>query len=107
MLHARFRGAGRVIGAVAEVPGAADLLTEALGVWDQRFFDAEAGMFVDSWNRGFTQLSDYRGVNANMHAVEALLAAADVIGDHALRSVLSGRSPGSAGVREAAFVAHS
>ena len=62
-----------------------DLLTEALGVWDQRFFDAEAGMFVDSWNRGFTQLDDYRGVNGNMHAVEALLAAADVTGDHALR----------------------
>ena len=31
------------------------------------------------------QLSDYRGVNANMHAVEALLAAADVVGDHGLR----------------------
>ena len=73
-------------GAVAAVSGAGDLLAEALGVWDQWFFDAEAGMFADSWNRGFTQLSDYRGVNANMHAVEALLAAADVTGDHALRA---------------------
>jgi sulfoquinovose isomerase len=72
-------------GAVSGLSGAGDLLTEALSVWDQRFFDAEAGMYVDSWNRGFTQLSDYRGVNANMHAVEALLAAADVVGDHALR----------------------
>jgi sulfoquinovose isomerase len=72
-------------GAVAGLAGAGDLLTEALSVWDQRFFDGEAGMYVDSWNRGFTQLSDYRGVNANMHAVEALLAAADVVGDHALR----------------------
>ena len=73
-------------GAVAGLPGARDLLTEALDVWDQRFFDAAAGMFVDSWNRDFTQLDEYRGVNANMHAVEALLAAADVTGDHVLRA---------------------
>ena len=73
-------------GAEVGLPGARDLLNDALGVWDQRFFDAEAGMFVDSWNRGFTQLSDYRGVNANMHAVEALLAAADVTGDQLWRA---------------------
>ena len=72
-------------GAVVELPGARGLLNDALGVWDQRFFDAEAGMFVDSWDRAFTQLDDYRGVNANMHGVEALLAAADVTGDHVLR----------------------
>jgi sulfoquinovose isomerase len=72
-------------GAVVELRGARDLLNDALGVWDQRFFDAEAGMYVDSWDRRFTQLDDYRGVNANMHGVEALLAAADVTGDHALR----------------------
>jgi sulfoquinovose isomerase len=72
-------------GAVAGLPGAGDLLTEALDVWNQRFFDAEAGMYADSWNRSFTQLSDYRGVNANMHGVEALLAAADVTGDQLLR----------------------
>ena len=72
-------------GTVAGLTGARDLLDEALDVWDLRFFDDIAGMFVDSWNRDFTQLEDYRGVNANMHAVEALLAAADVTGDHALR----------------------
>jgi sulfoquinovose isomerase len=70
---------------VAGLAGARDLLSEALEVWDRRFFDEMAGMCVDSWNRDFTQLNDYRGVNANMHAVEALLAAADVSGDHALR----------------------
>jgi sulfoquinovose isomerase len=72
-------------GTVAGLPGARDLLSEALEVWDMRFFDDMAGMFVDSWNRDFTRLNDYRGVNANMHAVEALLAAADVTGDHGLR----------------------
>jgi mannose/cellobiose epimerase-like protein (N-acyl-D-glucosamine 2-epimerase family) len=72
-------------GAVAGLPGARELLAEALNLWDERFFDAEAGMFVDSWNRDFTKLDDYRGVNANMHGVESLLAASDVTGDHALR----------------------
>jgi sulfoquinovose isomerase len=71
--------------AVVGLAGARDLLTEALDIWDRRFFDAEAAMYVDSWNRSFTQLSDYRGVNANMHGVEALMAAADVTGDQVLR----------------------
>jgi mannose/cellobiose epimerase-like protein (N-acyl-D-glucosamine 2-epimerase family) len=72
-------------GAVAGLPGADDLLIDALEVWELRFFDDMAGMFVDSWDRDFTRLNEYRGVNANMHGVEALLAAADVTGDHALR----------------------
>jgi len=76
---------GATSAAVAGLPGASDLLSEAIGVWHKRFFDAESGMFVDSWNRDFTELADYRGVNANMHGVESLLAAADVTDDHALR----------------------
>ncbi|HEY6665499.1 MAG TPA: AGE family epimerase/isomerase, partial [Propionibacteriaceae bacterium] len=62
-------------GTVAGLPGARDLLSEALEVWEQRFFDDLAGMLVDSWDRDFAHLDDYRGVNANMHGVEALLAA--------------------------------
>jgi sulfoquinovose isomerase len=76
---------GATSAAVAGLPGAGDLLSEAIAVWHRRFFDAESGMFVDSWNRDFTELADYRGVNANMHGVESLLAAADVTDDHALR----------------------
>jgi mannose/cellobiose epimerase-like protein (N-acyl-D-glucosamine 2-epimerase family) len=79
-------------GAVADVPGARNLLSEALDVWQQRFFDDDAGMFVDSWNRAFTDLDTYRGVNANMHGVEALLAAADVTGDHGFRASALGIS---------------
>jgi sulfoquinovose isomerase len=69
----------------AALHGAEDLLEEALAVWEEKFFDSEAGMFVDAWDRGFTRLDPYRGLNANMHAVEALLAAADATGDEALR----------------------
>ena len=70
---------------LAGLPGADDLLEEALDIWQQRFFDAEAGLFVDTWDRGFTRLDPYRGLNGNMHAVEALLAAADATGDETLR----------------------
>ncbi|GAB2546222.1 oligoribonuclease [Brachybacterium huguangmaarense] len=67
--------------AAAGRPGARELLDEALQVLDERFFDTEAGMSVDVWDRTFTELEDYRGINANMHTVEALLAAADVTGE--------------------------
>lgn len=66
---------------VAERPGAAALLDEALEIWDRRFWDSAEGMFVDSWNEDFSTLSEYRGVNGNMHAVEALLAAYDATGN--------------------------
>lgn len=66
---------------VAGLPGAAGLLTEALAVLERRFWDEDAGRCVDSWDRTWRELSEYRGVNGNMHAVEAMLAAADVTGD--------------------------
>jgi len=56
------------------------LLDHALDVLDEHFWDEEASLgresFGPAWDRG----EDYRGVNANMHAVEAYLAAADVTG---------------------------
>jgi mannose/cellobiose epimerase-like protein (N-acyl-D-glucosamine 2-epimerase family) len=70
---------------VADIPGARELLDEALEVWESKFFDPESEMFADAWNRDFTELRPYRGVNGNMHAVEALLAAADVLDDQVLR----------------------
>jgi mannose/cellobiose epimerase-like protein (N-acyl-D-glucosamine 2-epimerase family) len=66
-------------------PGAGDLLEDALAVLDRHFWDERHGMLVEQWDRAFTRLDGYRGANANMHAVEALLAAADVAGSTALR----------------------
>jgi len=66
---------------VAGRPGAAELLTEALQVWQDRFWDSDAARFVDRWNRDFSDLDPYRGVNGNMHGVEALIAAGDVTGN--------------------------
>ncbi|RJK96245.1 AGE family epimerase/isomerase [Vallicoccus soli] len=67
--------------AVAGRPGARALLDEALAVLDERFWDDAAGLCADRWDTAWTALDDYRGVNANMHAVEALMAAADATGD--------------------------
>ena len=64
----------------AGVDGAAVLLRHALDVLTARFWDDDEGLVVDAWDRGWTRLDDYRGVNANMHTVEALLAAGDVLG---------------------------
>ncbi|MGO1384000.1 MAG: AGE family epimerase/isomerase [Arachnia sp.] len=65
----------------AKVPGAAHLLEEALKVVEERFWDEDAQMMVDEWDQDFRTLSNYRGANANMHSVEAFLAAGDVTGD--------------------------
>ncbi len=63
--------------AVARRPGAAALLADALDVLDRHFWDDDAGMVVEEWDESWSTLDDYRGVNANMHTVEALLAVAD------------------------------
>ncbi|WP_395656874.1 AGE family epimerase/isomerase [Nocardioides sp.] len=64
--------------AVAGRPGADTLLADALDVLDRRFWDDDAGMVVEQWDEAWTRLDAYRGVNANMHTVEALLAAGDL-----------------------------
>ena len=61
-------------------PGAGALLDEALSVLD-RFYEPGHAMVAEQWDASFTELDDYRGLNATMHSVEALLAAADVTGD--------------------------
>ncbi|WP_036553892.1 AGE family epimerase/isomerase [Nocardioides insulae] len=65
----------------ARIPDADTLLEEALAVFEDRFWDEEAGLVVDAWDRSWREPDDYRGLNANMHAVEALLAVGDVLGE--------------------------
>ena len=72
-------------GLLADRPAAKALLQEALDTYDLRFWNEEEGLSCDTWNTEFTVLDDYRGLNANMHTVEAFLAAADVLEDEKYR----------------------
>lgn len=62
-------------------PGADRLLTDAAQVLEDRFWDEAAGLFRDEFTRGWQPFSTYRGMNANMHGVEALLAAHEATGE--------------------------
>lgn len=75
---------------LAKRPGAKDLLEKALALYDEKFWSEAEGLSVDTWNTEFTVLEDYRGLNANMHTVEAFLAAADALGEEKYR-VRAGR----------------
>lgn len=75
---------------LAERPEAKELLKEALEIYDRYYWNEEEGLACDSWNTEFTVLDDYRGLNANMHSVEAFLAAADIAGREEYR-VRAGR----------------
>ena len=65
-------------------PGARALLDEALAVHQARFWDDDAGMSREAFGRDWSEIEDYSGVNANMHTVEAFMAASDVTGDRSL-----------------------
>jgi len=67
--------------AIAGRPGASTLLERATGIVEQRFWSEEEGACVDTWDRGWQRLEAYRGANANMHTLEAFLAARDATGD--------------------------
>lgn len=66
--------------------GAEHLLDEALELFEDKFWNEEEGLACDTWNTEFTVLDDYRGLNANMHTVEAFLATADATGREQYRS---------------------
>ncbi len=65
--------------------GASELLKEALDLYDKRFWNDDEGLSCDTWNTEFTVCDPYRGLNANMHTVEAFLAVADVTGNELYR----------------------
>ena len=56
-------------------PDADALIEDISDVLQRHFWEEDSGLFCDEKSRDWTPFSDYRGMNANMHAVEALLAA--------------------------------
>lgn len=61
-------------------PDADALIDDITDVLDRHYWEEDAGLFCDEWNRDWTPFSNYRGMNANMHGVEALLAAFEATG---------------------------
>lgn len=66
---------------LANHKGAEDLLAMATQLVVEHFWDENRGVVDDVKSRDWTEREPYGGANANMHMLEAFLAAADVTGD--------------------------
>jgi mannose/cellobiose epimerase-like protein (N-acyl-D-glucosamine 2-epimerase family) len=64
-------------------PGARALWDAAAATVAGRFWAEEEGAFAEAFARDWSRPEAYRGANANMHMVEACLAAGDASGDPA------------------------
>src|SRR5699024_10100547 len=62
-------------------PLAERLLDRVVGVIDEHLWDESTGSLYESFDRDWTHPEDYRGANANMHGVEAMLALGEATGD--------------------------
>lgn len=58
-----------------------DLWDEVTALLDTKFWRGADGLFVDTWDATFSELEAYRGQNANMHLVEAMMLAWEVSGE--------------------------
>lgn len=67
--------------ATAERPAGRQLLDDALGQLDGRFWSERDGLVVEEFDEDWGGPHPYRGANSNMHLVEGLLAAADATDD--------------------------
>jgi mannose/cellobiose epimerase-like protein (N-acyl-D-glucosamine 2-epimerase family) len=56
-------------------------LEATFALMERRFWSAASGLYADEASADWSELSAYRGQNANMHACEAMLAAFDATGD--------------------------
>ena len=70
-----------VMGKACGVKSADETYAHIDAILDKYFWDNDSKMMNNHWNNEFTALDPYRGMNANMHAVEGLLAAYDVTGE--------------------------
>lgn len=58
-----------------------ETLERAYDVIDRQFWEPEYGLCADEAAADWSEVSDYRGLNANMHTCEALLAAYEATGE--------------------------
>lgn len=62
-------------------PDADRLIADVLDVLTAHFWDDARGLLREEYASDWSPISDYRGMNANMHGVEAHLAAFEATGD--------------------------
>ncbi len=62
-------------------PEADALIADVSEIIDAHYWDENFGLLQDEFARDWSTFSDYRGMNANMHGVEALLAAYETTGE--------------------------
>lgn len=62
-------------------PDADRLIADVAEIIDRHFWDEPCGRLRDEYTRDWQPFSTYRGMNANMHGVEALLAAFEATGE--------------------------
>ncbi len=63
--------------AIANRPGAHELLGRALAGQEEHWLDPDTGLVRDGATRDWSQFSDYGGMNSLMHTIEAYLAASE------------------------------
>ena len=63
-----------------DIAGASDMIAEIWDFMETYFYEPEHGAYADERDAHLAVLSAYRGQNANMHSVEALLAAYQTTG---------------------------
>ena len=62
-------------------PDADRMIADISAVLDRHYWDEDHGLLRDEFTRDWQVFSTYRGMNANMHGVEALLAAFEATGE--------------------------
>lgn len=72
---------GAASATAADRIGAHELMQEAIRDNDLHWWDQKAGMVCESFNRDYSVCEDYRGLNSNMHMVEAYMLVAQVTND--------------------------
>lgn len=70
--------------ACAQVDGGFDILADALAVVDTHFWEPRVCLGREAFSANWEKSEPYRGLNANMHLVEAYLAAGHATGDTSL-----------------------
>lgn len=61
-------------------PDADRLITDVTAIINEHFWDEDQGLLKDEFRRDWTAFSTYRGMNANMHGIEAMLTAYEATG---------------------------